>query len=162
MHLYLFIFVLQFEDYIFKIRRLWWQIFFSLRYNFTGLGLQTGYKLGLKTGHESLVTVYVCLIQHSFILWCYIGAYQVLTVAANSSRPLPLAYMFSQMWFRPAGDEMLTYTDVPVKYQTNKLKAGESKSTPLTCNSVLDSRQSYRWAAMVKIMYSTLLSSKVL
>lgn len=72
------------------------------------------------------------------------GASHVMTLPSGSSQPLPLAFMFSQMWFRPAGDEMLTYTDFAVSCQNNTMKAGETKSVPLTCNSVLDRSQSYR------------------
>ena len=62
----------------------------------------------------------------------------------NTSAPLPLAYVFSQMWFRPAGDQMITYTDPPVNCQLKQLKPGESQSTPLLCNSVIDSLTPYR------------------
>ncbi|KAF6021741.1 hypothetical protein EB796_019945 [Bugula neritina] len=62
----------------------------------------------------------------------------------------PLAFLFSCLWFRPAGNEMLTYTNSPISCQGIKLEKGGVKSTSLVSDSLLDSAQSFRLSAMVK------------
>lgn len=72
------------------------------------------------------------------------GAAYTTVLPANTSQPLPLAFLFSCLWFRPAGNEMLTYTNSPISCQSMKLEKGGVKSTSLVSDSLLDSAQSFR------------------
>ena len=65
-------------------------------------------------------------------------------VSKGATLPVPISCIFSSMWLRPKGNEMMTFTDQPVTYQSLRLKQGESKSMSLTCNSVIEEWRNLR------------------